>query len=179
VGVGEGADPVAGAADLSRDCRIRSPTAGDEGEEERRCFRCRCHTGGGALDQLSLERHPPPGSEVSLEGNRSWQGRLRHIGRRSRVVARRTSRPSARGRRSEQRRHQDRRGSSLHGGAHGVSGEFLTAAILEGHEGLPAVLSGSGEGREDEVEVRRRRLGFAAAESPVRGDVSISRLQRQ
>jgi hypothetical protein len=127
VGVGEGADPVVGAADLSRDCRIRSPTARDEGEEERHCCRYRCHAGGGALDQLSLEPHPPP-------------------------------------------RHQDRRGSSPHGGARGASREFLTATILEGRAGLLAVLSGSSEVREDEVEVRRRRLGFAVAESPVRCD---------
>jgi hypothetical protein len=173
VGVGEGADPVAGAADLSQDCRIWSPTVGDEEEEECRCCRCRCHAGGGALDQLPLEPHPPPGSKVLLEGNRSWRGRLRRTGRRSRVVARRPSRPSARGRRPEQRRHQDRRVSSPHRGARGVSREFLTAAILEGRAGLPAVLSGSGEGREDEVDVRRRRLGFTAAESPVRGDGSV------
>jgi len=49
---------------------------------------------------------------------------------------------------------EHRRGSSLHGGARGVSREFLTAANLEGRAGHPTVLPGSSEGREDGVEVR-------------------------
>ena len=43
----------------------------DEGEEARRCCRCRLHIGGGALDQLPLEPHLPPVPEVSLEGKQS------------------------------------------------------------------------------------------------------------
>ena len=39
--------------------------AGDEGEEERRCCRCRTHAGGGAVDQP----HPPLCRRCRWRGN--------------------------------------------------------------------------------------------------------------